>query len=431
MLIFLQLISKFISFLSRSLGLGTGVAWSGEIAMFIDHGIFTKLIPQNSKVVLIAGTNGKTTTAKMIQEILAYKYTVIHNDTGANLENGLVGTILLKTPLFQKKETTFVFEIDESNLPIILKHVTPDILILLNLFRDQLDRYGEVNTIAKKWQESLESENIKKTTLIINGDDPKLAYIGNKLKQKVREVEYFGINDRSLYLEKKEHAVDSTYCPNCGSKLNFEGVYLSHLGNFSCTKCNFSHPKLNLEASMVETSLSGLYMVYNALASALAGKTLGATSVEIERALKNFKPAFGRQEEIKLGDKTIKILLSKNPAGFNASLKTALNDDSKGPLLFVLNDQIPDGRDTSWIWDVDFEILTNHKRNVFCSGDRMFELGLRLKYADLSNVDLTPNLKTALDKAITKTSKEETLWVLATYTAMLETRKILTGRSML
>lgn len=425
MILFLCLLSRLISFISRTLHAGTGVAWSGEIAMFLDPKIFAKLIPPGSKVVLIAGTNGKTTTAKMIQEMGANHYNVIHNDTGANLQNGLVGTILVKSPLIKKKKTAFVFEIDESNLPIVLQTVIPDILVLLNLFRDQLDRYGEVDTISKSWLSAFLTLDLKKTTLIVNGDDPNVSYIAIKAKEKVKSVQSFGINDKSLYLESEEHAVDSIFCPNCGERLKFEGVYLSHLGLYHCPKCNFTHPKLNLEASKVETSLSGLYMVYNALAAALAGKELGVPSEEITTALKNFKPAFGRQEEIQKNGKTIKVLLSKNPAGFNASLRTAIENNQQGPLLFVLNDQIPDGRDVSWIWDVDFEMLAKLNKKVSVAGDRAFDLALRLKYAEI------PAKINTLEESLQQTKPEETLWILPTYSAMLEIRKSLTGKKIL
>lgn len=429
MVLLYKLLARLFAFFSVLAHRGTGVTWSGEIALRLDRHILRRLVPQQSKIILVVGTNGKTTTCKMIQTVLEKSFSVIHNKTGANLLNGIVGTLLVRSPLHQLKSPVFVFEVDESNLPLVLQELTPDILIMLNLFRDQLDRYGEVDSIAKKWQESLRKNGRSETTLIINGDDPQLAYLGQKVSLKVKKIKYFGIDDKSLLLEKSEHAVDSIYCPNCGARLHFSGVYLSHLGDYNCPKCQFSHPKLDLKASKVETSLEGLYMVYNALAATLACQELGSTEDNITNALKEFKPAFGRQEEIKKDGKTIKVSLSKNPAGFNASLRTVLDSKTGGPILFVLNDRTADGRDVSWIWDVDFESLQNKSVQIFVSGDRTYDLALRLKYAGLKNTQVQENLDQALRVALENTGNNETLWVLPTYTAMLEVRKILTGRS--
>lgn len=406
MLILVVLLGRLVSWLSRTFHLGAGVTWAGEVALALDHNIFPKLFPSNAKIILVAGTNGKTTTAKLLRHILGNK--VVHNETGANILNGLVGSLIVSKA---KNPEYIVLETDEATLPVVLNQLTPDIIVLLNLFRDQLDRYGEVDTIAEKWQIALSNSSKRgstpsntTTTIIVNADDPHLAWIGKNAKQKIL---FFGLGDGKYFLSQSPHATDSTFCPNCGTRMIFKGHYISHLGEYQCPKCNFAHPKNDLAAKDVTSSLDGVYNIYNVLAATLAAKSLGVTA-----NLTDFSPAFGRQEEIG----GAKILLSKNPAGFNESLRTVLDSPKKGPLLLVLNDRIPDGRDVSWIWDVDFEVLQNYKHPIYVSGDRKFDLALRLKYAE-----------------VLVTIKEElnVSWILPTYSAMLDIRKKLTGHRIL
>lgn len=383
-------IGRIIGFLSKTLRLGAGVTWAGEVGLMLDKNLIAHLIPKKSKVILVAGTNGKTTTAKLLASILPG---AVVNLSGANLINGIAGT-LIQSP----KAPYYIFETDENNLIEMLKLVQHDntVVILLNLFRDQLDRYGEVDNIVKKWT------NISATHVVINGDDPQLAWLGKNLKSR---VSYFGLNDKNLYLHKMQHATDSIYCPNCGTRLDYLGFYFSHLGDYSCPNCDFKHPKNN--KSIHKFEMEGVYNKYNILAAELTAEIL-----DVKADIKDFKPAFGRSEEIG----TAKILLSKNPAGFNESLRTVLNSTRKGPLLLALNDRIPDGKDISWIWDVDFEILKNFKFSIFVSGDRAFDLALRLKYAEVP-FTIGENLNVS--------------WILPTYSAMLDIRKKLTGKKIL
>jgi lipid II isoglutaminyl synthase (glutamine-hydrolysing) len=383
-------LGKTAGFLSRSLALGAGVTWAGEIGLKIDGSLIRELLPPEAKVILIAGTNGKTTTAKLLASALPG---AVLNQSGANLLNGIAGTLINSQPA-----KYYIFEVDENNLVEMLKQVQYDntSVILLNLFRDQLDRYGEVDSIAKKWT------GIKAKNVIINADDPQLAWLGQNLGGK---VSYFGLGDKKYFLAKKQHATDSTFCPNCGQKLDFAGYYLSHLGEYECGNCGFRHPKNNLTEA--DYQLEGVYNRYNVLAATLVTKTLN-----IKPDFHRFKPAFGRMEEIG----QTKILLSKNPAGFNESLRTIINSKRSGPLLLVLNDRIPDGRDISWIWDVDFEVLQKYKHPVFVSGDRKLDLALRLKYAEVP-CEIKHDLNVS--------------WILATYSAMLDIRKELTGKKIL
>lgn len=382
-------LGKLTSFFSKTFRFGAGATWPGEIALRIEPRILS-ILSNNKHVILVAGTNGKTTTAKMIQTAIGGE----RNESGANLDNGLVST-LIAYPNAQH----YIFEVDEATLPNILHDISPKIIVLTNLFRDQLDRYGEVDTIAQKWLVVLKNTPAH---VIINADDPHLAFIGQHLKTTVT---YFGLNNTKLFLPKMQHATDTIYCPNCGNRLIFSGVYYSHLGEWTCTHCSFNKPKT--EKISTESPIEGVYNRYNAAAARLVAKTLGLTA-----NLKNFSPAFGRMERI--GNKT--ILLSKNPTGFNESLRTVAASNKKGPVLLVLNDRIADGRDVSWIWDVDFEEYKNFVYYVM--GDRALDMALRLKYADIH-------------AEIVNDIPSDVCWILPTYSAMLEIRKKLTGKKIL
>lgn len=408
----LILFCKIISKISLLLNLGNGSTWPGHIALQINPRILQDL---ESKLkygsVIIAGTNGKTTTSKLIREVLQKKYTAVHNESGANLLNGITSA-LIRNP-----GQIGVFEVDENTLPQLIDNFTPRITVLLNLFRDQLDRYGEVNTIALKWKKALEKLP-ETSTVILNADDPQIAFLGQNLKAKVI---YFGLENPKLFLKNPEHATDSTYCPKCGEKLSYDGIYYSHIGIWKCPKCGLKRPKPAMPT--IAPPLLGTYNLSNSAAAEAVLKELKFIDFNFD----NFQPAFGRQEEIKIDNKTIKILLSKNPTGFNQSIRT-LNEYSKKEktVMLVLNDRIPDGRDISWIWDVDFENLKVTK--IYISGDRCFDMGLRIKYADFKNYEIIQNLNSCIKKAIEATNE---LYILPTYSAMLEARKIIKGKKIL
>lgn len=415
---FVVVLTKFVSVISSSLGFGAGETWPGEIALMLRPNIARSLAYKLSDgVILVAGTNGKTTTALMAKTILEHiGESVVHNATGANLLNGIVSSFIRNADwLGRVTADVGIFEIDENSLPIVLRYMTPKRILLLNLFRDQLDRYGEVDVIVEKWVHAL-AQLPRESTLILNCDDPQVSHIGQLVKG---DVEYFGLNDRSKYLKIREHATDSTFCPSCGSRLTYDGVYFSHIGVWYCTTCGNTRPKPHVYKW--SSPLPGLYNQYNTLAAVALAKSLKIPDFAIKSALKDFAPAFGRQEEFVFKGKKLKLFLSKNPTGFNASLRTVLEMRAKN-LLFVLNDRIPDGRDVSWIWDVDFETIPK-KTKIIVSGDRVYDIALRIKYAGLE-AEVEPNLRKALD------GKRDS-YVLATYSAMLEVRKILKGRKIL
>jgi len=435
----LVLIGKLIYFISNTFNLGSGGTWPGEVALYFQPKILDYFFSQVKKgIILIAGTNGKTTTARMLRQILTQfdkgHYRVIHNDSGANLLNGLVSAFIQQSSWIGKIDTDWaILEVDENTLSLVISNLKPQtsnkqkvIVVLLNLFRDQLDRYGEIDVIAGKWSKALKKLP-KDAKIVLNADDPLIAHLGMTSRPGLKAgVYYFGIDDTKSFLPEMEHATDSIFCLSCGNRLSFEGIYYSHLGIWRCEKCGEKRPEPDI--SKWSSPLPGLYNQYNTLATVIVAKSLGINDKQIKEALSDFSPAFGRQEEFVVNSKKIKIFLSKNPAGFNESLKTVLSLRAR-QLLFVLNDYIPDGRDVSWIWDVDFEMIPSNVK-VIASGERAFDMGLRIKYS-MKQLRVIQNLKEAIYSGLEAIKKGETLYVLPTYSAMLEVRKILKGRKIL
>ncbi|MCX8008415.1 MAG: Mur ligase family protein [Patescibacteria group bacterium] len=427
------LLSKIVAFLIRTLRIGAGATWPGEIALRFRPSILQTFTNQPISIILVAGTNGKTTTAKMIDTILKKaKIPVRRNESGANLDNGLVSTFIQDCDLFGNfRSQYFIFEVDEATLPNVLKRFSPNVLVLLNLFRDQLDRYGEVDTIATKWMNALKRLD-GKTKIIINGDDPQLAFIGKNFVD-THDVYFFGLDDPELFLPSMEHATDSIFCPSCGNRLTFGGVYFSHLGKWACGRCGFIHPKLTVTRKDFMSPLEGVYNIYNTLASGLAGRIIGLSDELIQQALSSFTPAFGRMEEIVFHRRRFTILLSKNPTGLNESIRTVLSSEKKGPILLVLNDRIPDGRDVSWIWDADVEMLASFPLPIIISGDRCYDMAVRVKYAGVQekHIVVFSTIQESIQKTIETVDADQHIWILPTYSAMLEVRKVLTGRKIL
>ncbi|MEK7597649.1 MAG: MurT ligase domain-containing protein [Patescibacteria group bacterium] len=448
---FLILLGKLIIKISQLFKIGSGSTWPGHIALIFNDKFIEDVVNRNKnlKIIVIAGTNGKTTSTALLKFLLEKSgHKVFTNSEGANLLNGVASSIIKNSNVFSKLDFDFaIFESDEFNLPLLLKKISPDKILILNLFRDQLDRYGEVNTIALKWLESLKTLT-NKTEIFINGDDPQLYFIGSKLSQK---VQYFGVETSLMELKNIPHDVDSIFCPVCLSLLHYHQLSFAHLGDFYCSNCQFKRGEVvDFSDIKINYPMSGLYNVYNTNAVLLLLKSLVGSVIPVKTGIQNkwlseFTPVFGRQEEIIYKNRKVFILLSKNPAGFNQSIQTVneiikkpsfvpLSVTSKGKanFLIILNNRIPDGLDVSWIWDVDFKPILDVAGNVYVSGDRVYDLNLRLKYEnDAKNIMTFENLTDAVESIVNKTKEGERLFILPTYSAMLEVRKILLGRKLL
>jgi len=434
-------LGKTISRISQTLNRGNGSTWPGHIALKGNPNFIKDILSHSpTKIIIVAGTNGKTTTSGLIRTGLEKNgKTVIQNTSGANLLNGVASTLLLNTNKQGRLIQDYaIFEVDENALPHVLKQVTPDYLVLLNLFRDQLDRYGEINIITQKWQEAINKLS-NKTKLILNADDPQIAYLGLGLSNVIaseakqsNSILYFSL-ETSKTNQQSHQAADSISCPKCGNKLTFENITFSHLGKWKCNNCGLHQPKQSFNTFSFYP-LEGTYNKYNTIAAALVLKDLGIKETQIEDAFKTFAPAFGRQEIINYQGKKMQLFLSKNPTSFNQSYAT-IQELHATTLLIILNDRIPDGRDISWIWDVDLPEIKSFK-HIFVAGDRVYDMALRLKYEldeiqYKKQVETFENIGQAIAKGIQILSSDEMLYILPNYSAMLEARKVLTGKKIL
>ncbi|HEY9612009.1 MAG TPA: Mur ligase family protein [Allocoleopsis sp.] len=431
-------VSKTVTSLVRSLRLGAASVLPGEVARRLQPKALPLLFQQVRRgVILVVGTNGKTTTSLLLSTILeAQGWRVAHNTTGANLINGLVTTLLENTNLLGQLDADYaILEVDENILPLLLRDCQPQFILGLNLFRDQLDRYGEVDTISRRWQEAI-APLPTDTRVILNADDPTLSHLGQQLPQKVL---FFGLSEPDLYLDEIPHAVDSIYCPSCGHPLDYEGVYLSHLGDYRCPSCGFTKSQLAVDSQEWPQILIGVYNKYNTLAAGLVAREMGIDTAAIYGTIKNFRAAFGRAEELDVNGKHVRILLSKNPVGMNETIRAVSDIQKQGGAstkLLILNDRTPDGTDVSWIWDVDTEKLVELGGTIIVSGDRVYDMALRLRYSQTegdNNLRLVvkEDLQEAIATALELTPANETLHILPTYSAMLEVRGLLTGRKIL
>jgi UDP-N-acetylmuramyl tripeptide synthase len=435
------LAARAVGQLSRAAGRGGGTTLPGKLVWKLDPSAVDALaarLPLGT--ALVSATNGKTTTTAMAARILGAEHRLAWNRAGANLLSGIASALLTADGA-----RLGLFEVDEAALPEAISRTNPRAVALANLFRDQLDRYGELELVAERWRAAVAALP-DETRLVVNADDPVVADLAEGRPGAIR----YGIDDPRQARASLQHAADSKYCLRCGSPYEYAAAYVGHLGEYRCPACGHARPPLDvavrdielagLDASRfllsapagetrIELALPGLYNVYNAAAAAGLSLALGASLEAVRDGLEGFSAAFGRFERIRLGAKSVVILLIKNPAGANEALRT-LETGVPPVLVVALNDAIADGQDVSWIWDVDFEPLLPHAGHVVASGERAAELGLRLLYGGLpeERLEVVPSLEQALDRGLALTEAGSELVVLPTYTAMLALRGILTRR---
>ena len=442
----MQRLARLLARLLRALGQSGGTTLPGRVLLRLSPGSLARMAAQLDRgAVLVSATNGKTTTSAMLAATLERGgVPVVHNRAGSNMSWG-VATALLDAG--RGRGQLGLFEVDEAWLPNVAGDVRPGTYLLANLFRDQLDRYGELELLAERWAELAAEETERGARLVLNADDPLVADLGRGRDGVV----YFGLEDDSQALPELQHAADSKHCRNCGHAYEYEAVYLGHMGRYRCPSCGRRRPEPRVAARRVELRgmrgsrlelstpagelelelpLPGLYNVYNALAAAAAALELGVELGDVRAALEGFGGAFGRVETIPVRGRDVSILLVKNPAGANEVLRTLTLEDGELDLWMALNDKIADGRDVSWIWDADFEVLAGRVRRVTCSGTRAEEMALRLKYAGIdAALDVERDLGDSLDAAV-RNAANERVYALPTYTALLGLRDLLADRGL-
>jgi lipid II isoglutaminyl synthase (glutamine-hydrolysing) len=440
-----QLLARGVRAASRRFGRTGGTTAPGRLLLRLSpDSLRTMAAELQSGAVLVSATNGKTTTAAMIAACLeADGRSVVGNRAGSNMAWG-VATALLDAG--REPGQVGLLEVDEAWLPKVAEAVEPRLLLLSNLFRDQLDRYGELELLADGWAGLVERLD-GRAAFVLNADDPLVADLGRGRG----DVTYFGLEDDSQALPEMQHAADSKHCRNCGAAYVYEAVYLGHLGRYRCPNCGRERPHPQIAATAVELEgmrgsrvrlrtpagelrlalpLPGLYNVYNAVAAVATALRLEVPPATVVGAIEGFGGAFGRVETIPIEGRQVSILLIKNPAGANEVLRTLTLEEGRHDLWLALNDRIADGRDVSWIWDADFEILAGRVRRAVCTGTRAEEMALRLKYAGLdASIETDRDLPRSLDRAV-RGAAGERLYALPTYTALLELRDELSRRGL-
>ena len=444
-----RLAARGVGAASRASGRGGGTTLPGRLLLRLDPQAIERLgAGLDRGVTLISATNGKTTTAGMVAALLAAAgREPVHNRAGSNMTWGIA------TALLDQQGSEGLFEVDEAWLPRVATELDPSLVVLGNLFRDQLDRYGETEILADEWAKTVAART-GRTRFALNADDPLIADLGRVGDGGRREgVVYFGIEDASQALPELQHAFDAKHCRRCGHPYAYERAFVGHLGHYSCPECGADRPAPDVAATRIElhgmrgSSLTvrtpageleielpapGLYNVYNALAAIAAALELAIEPGLIAPALGELRGAFGRVETVAVGETPVSILLIKNPAGANEVLRTLRLEAAAEEidLWIALNDGIADGRDISWIWDADFELLAGAVRRVTCAGTRAPEMALRLKYAGWpeSAIAVEPGIEASLDRAVAESNGR--LFALPTYTALLELHKLLSGRGL-
>jgi UDP-N-acetylmuramyl tripeptide synthase len=433
--------------LSRATGRGGGTTFPGDVARAIDRGVLRKLSADlTGGAVLITGTNGKTTTSRLVAALLeGLPARVVANRSGANLIYGATAAAVTRADLDGRLRADWaVFEIDEATLPIAVEEIRPRAVVVGNLFRDQLDRYGELELLAQTIQRALERLP-EGGHAVLNADDPRVGEIGMSLP---RPPLWYGLDDPDVSAEELPHAADARTCPRCGASLRFRQVYVGHDGAYECPNGDFARPGLDLAGTDIELDgldrvsltaaetrlevpLGGLYNVYNVVAAFAAGGALGLQPEYMAERLRTAAAAFGRQERFERDGRRFTMMLAKNPTGFNELLRESQRANGRRFLL-GLNDRIADGRDVSWIWDVDFELLGGRAEVVVPTGGRAHDLAVRLKYAGVDVAEPPePDLGRAIDRLIEATPPGGEGYLLCTYTAMLDLRALLVRRGWL
>ncbi|MFA7250096.1 MAG: MurT ligase domain-containing protein [Dehalococcoidia bacterium] len=428
-----------------------GTALPGLVAGALAPSLVERLARQPGHgVVTVTGTNGKTTTTHLLAAILRHAgVEPLTNPSGSNLERGLVtaytASVDGRGALPGAAQRAGLFEVDEAALARLMPRLRPRIAVFLNLFRDQLDRYGEVDSVAEGWARALDVVE-PPAVLVLNADDPSIAQLAEHARGG--RVVTFGVDDDAAALAHAEHASDARFC-TCGSRFVYAAIYMGHVGRWRCPSCGRARPApevsarrvtLREDGSTVEVAiggesftvdlpLAGLYSVYNALAATAAAHALGVPAAKIAEALAQAGPAFGRQERFEIAGERVRLLLAKNPAGLNEVLRLLTVAAPPLTVLAMLNDGVQDGQDVSWIYDADVEMIAGTGATVVCSGDRADDLALRFALAGVAPISVIAQTERALDAALARTPPGGRLDVIATYTAMMDVRAALARRA--
>ncbi len=433
------LAGKTFIIISRLLG-NQGSSFPGKIARRIYPAVLMELAAQvKGKIIVITGTNGKTTTSNMVARIInESNATLIHNQSGANMIPGITTAFIEKSGLTGRKKFEYaLLETDEAHVPLLLKELNPSLLLITNFFSDQLDRFGELDNIIKKIKAAVNNREID---LLLNADDPLTAHFYGLTS--LRRY-YFGFTATSYDSYDSQESREGRYCIICGQKLEYQRYHYAGLGKFNCPECGNHNPELNFTghnlvmASHIELMVDNIKITspyqgfdnaYNIIAAVATARILGINEQDIQKGIADYQPQAGRMETFYINGRPAVLILVKNPTGLNQSLNTVIQDISLKNLFFALNDNQGDGRDISWIWDADIEVIEEEQhriKQVVCSGWRSGDMALRVKYAGypVERIAIKSNLKEAIEHITSLES--EVVYLFSTYSALFKCRKIL------
>ena len=411
--------------------MGRGGSLPGRIALKLCPQVLNDISYPN-KVVMVTGTNGKTTTSNMVYEVLSKQYDrVIGNRKGDNLLEGIVTLVLANTGMnLRVKADAMVIEVDELNVPKVLPKVKVTDFIVNNFFRDQLDRAGEMETIVTKVAHAIQNYEGR---LLLNGDDPNVARLGYHRDNTY----YFGVKKNASSKDKTTEASEGKFCFHCSSELVYDYYQYSHIGRFHCPSCDFGNYKLSVVADQVDLENSSffvsndvfhapqdaIYSIYNCMAVILLAKLSSISMEDVKEVLAHFELKDGRMENFFIGRDCL-LNLVKNPTGANETMKYIERDQEAKDILIILNDNDQDGKDVSWIWDANFDLIMGEDvKNIICSGLRAYDMALRLKYTDYQGNII---VKESMEEGVHELKKlSHHAYVIATYTALQPIRAVL------
>lgn len=413
-----------------------GVTFAGKVALKLDPKILSDLAGEvREKIFVVCGTNGKTTTNNLLcSAIEAEGKKLVCNHTGSNMLAGVVSAFVLSAKLSGHLDADYAcVEIDEASTLRVFPHFKPDFMVLTNLFRDQLDRYGEIDTTMDMLKRAMQMA--PDMTVIVNGDDALSAYLAMESGNPYR---VYGISEQVFDQQDQGEIREGRFCKRCGAKLEYEFYHYSQIGKYHCPGCAFTRPPIDFEASHIDmtdglqfdvegrhiaANYRGFYNIYNILAAYSAARTAGMELRTFDQVLKGFNPQNGRMEHFEIEGTSIILNLAKNPAGFNQNISAVMEDPNEKDLIIAINDNAQDGIDVSWLWDVDFDRFADASvRSITVSGLRGRDMQLRMKYVDIES-ELTGDIKTAIESRIADGCKN--LYVLVNYTALFSTRNLL------
>ncbi len=428
------LAARLTAFLAKIKG-GKSSSVPGAVALKICPDLVARLSSQVRKgIVCVCGTNGKTTTNNLLCSALeGAGNKVICNKLGANMLNGVATAFALAASLGGKIDADYAsIEVDEASTVKVFPYMKPDVMVISNLFRDQLDRYGEIDITVDLLSKAIALAG--DVTLVLNADDPLCTQFGYKTDKK---TVYYGISQKVL--PQTDDTKEGRFCPICGGKQWYNYYHYSQLGDYECTKCSFKRPVPEVNATDVKLSdtiafringkpmqlnYKGFYNIYNMIAVYAALQAFSIPTDNFAQLLKSYKPQIGRMEEIILKGKPVILNLAKNPAGFNQAIGTVLTDPRKKDVIIAINDNANDGKDVSWLWDVDFEkIKTDSLGTLTCTGIRLYDISLRFKYSDVKVDTVTESMKEAIESALE--TDTEVVYILVNYSAMYTTEDVM------